>query len=470
MENLWFKTLLEFKFLDFQGVSKFTIIRGGVGMKKVVLFLWVLGIAIFTFSVSTSIQMWADWVKSNYDGTTITVAAQNHPSTDAMRKMASEFEKLTGIKVKWETMEEIHLHDKILIEFSSNTRRYDVLAMDVCWIGEFADKNVIAPLDDFVHSDLTPNWFDYEDITPAYREGLGMYNNLIYGIPSAGESAFIAYNKDLFKKYGLDPQILEDYDGLYFAAQKLNGAEKNLYGIAMRGRRGHHIVYAWLQFLYNFGGKIFDENYNVLLNSPEAIKSLQYYVDLMQFAPPGISNFSHEEATSAFMQGLTGLWFDATALAPWIEDASASLVAGKTEYLAPPGEYAAVGGWNLAVSSQSKNKEAAWEFIVYMLGRGMADEYIANGGVVTRNSILNDPFYKEQYAYYEAISQTLDKAYNLIEEGIDWRPRIPEWPQIGEIMGYHASMALAEKETCEEACQAMTKEIEDLLRNKGYYD
>ena len=58
----------------------------------------------------------------------------------------------------------------------------------------------------------------------------------------------------------------------------------------------------------------------------------------------------------------------------------------------------------------------------------------------------------------------------MIEEGIDWRPRIPEWPQIGEIMGYHASMALAEKETCEEACQAMTKEIEDLLRNKGYYD
>ena len=38
--------------------------------------------------------------------------------------------------------------------------------------------------------------------------------------------------------------------------KKLNGAEKkNLYGIAMRGRRGHHIVYAWLQFLYNFGEK-----------------------------------------------------------------------------------------------------------------------------------------------------------------------------------------------------------------------
>lgn len=439
-------------------------------MKKVVLTLWVVCLVTFMFSVSPSVEMWANWIKENYGGTTITVAAQNHPSTDAMRKMATEFEELTGINVKWETMEEIHLHDKILIEFSSNTQRYDVVAMDVTWIGEFADKQVVTPLDEYLYSDLTPNWFDYEDIIPAYREGLGMYNGEIFGIPSAGESAFIAYNKEVFEKYGIDPQTLNSYEGLYEAAKKLNGAERNLYGIAMRGRRGHHIVYAWLQFLYNFGGKIIDENYNVLLDSSEAIESLRYFIDLMEFSPPGISNFSHEEATSSFMQGLTGIWFDATALAPWIEDPSRSSVAGKAGYIAPPGEYAAVAGWNLAISSQSKNKNAAWAFIVYMLSREVADEYIANGGVVTRTSILNDPFYQKKYPYFEEISIALDKAYNLIEEGIDWRPRLPEWPQMGEIIGYHASMALAGQETPEEACEAMTKEIEELLESKGYYN
>ena len=30
---------------------------------------------------------------------------------------------------------------------------------------------------------LTPEWFDYEDILPAYRDGIGRYNGVIYGIP-----------------------------------------------------------------------------------------------------------------------------------------------------------------------------------------------------------------------------------------------------------------------------------------------
>jgi len=439
-------------------------------MKKVFLVLTVLSLTVFMLSASPAVQMWADWVKENYGGTTITVAAANHPSIEAMQKMTKDFEDLTGIKVKWETMEEIHLHDKILIEFSSNTQRYDVLMMDVTWIGEFADKNVTIPLETYLNSNMTPGWFDFEDIVPAYREGLGMFDGKIYGIPSAGESAFIAYNKEIFDKYNIDPQKLTTYEGLIEAVEKINGAERNLYGISMRGRRGHHIVYAWLQFLYNFDARILDENYNVLLDSPEAIKSLEYFVDLMQFAPPGVSNFSHEEATSSFMQGLTGIWFDATALAPWIEDPSRSMVAGKAGYIAPPGDYAAVAGWNLAISSQSKNKDAAWAFIVYMLSREMADDYIANGGVVTRTSILNDPIYQQKFSYYREISETLDKAYNLIAEGVDWRPRLPEWPQMGEIMGYHASMALAGKVTPYDACKSMAKEVEELLREKGYYD
>ncbi len=48
----------------------------------------------------------------------------------------------------------------------------------------------------------------------------------------------------------------------------------------------------------------------------------------MKFAPTGIENFSHEEATTTFMQGLAAMWFDATALAPWIEDPTKSKVAG----------------------------------------------------------------------------------------------------------------------------------------------
>ena len=441
-------------------------------MKKLALTLVLVVLAAsLILAVDPAVALWAKWVKENYGGTTITIAAANHPSIEAMKKMTSDFEALTGIKVKWECMEEIHLHDKILLEFSSNTKRYDIIMLDVTWLGEFVSKNVVVPLDDYINSDKTPAFFDYEDIIPAYREGLGKFQGTIYGIPSAGESAFIAYNKEILDKYDISPSELNSYDSLLNVAQEL-ASKKRLYGIAMRGRRGHHIVYSWLQFFYPFGARIFDENWNCLLDSPESIASLEYYVELMKTAPKGISSFSHEEATSAIMQGLVGLWFDATALAPWIEDSSRSIVAGKVGYLAPPagpkGDYACVAGWNLALSEQSTKKDVAWQFIVYMLSRKMAPTYIANGGVVTRTSILDDPFYQNEFSYFPAVKESLDKAYNLIREGVDWRPRIPEWPQIGEIMGLEASLALSGKKTPKEACKDAKAEVEKLMKESGY--
>src|SRR5690606_26350828 len=116
----------------------------------------------------------------------------------------------------------------------------------------------------------TPAWFDYEDIVPAYAEGLGSYDGKVYGIPSAGESAFIAYRKDLFEKYGYDPASIRTTEDLLEAARFFHGKEPGLAGISMRGRRGHHLVYAWFQFLYPYGGRVLAPGTTtVLVNSPE---------------------------------------------------------------------------------------------------------------------------------------------------------------------------------------------------------
>jgi multiple sugar transport system substrate-binding protein len=442
-------------------------------MKKVLLPVSLIIVLLvscsFVFAKTNDMETWASQVKSQMGGSKITIAAATHPSIDAFKKMTPEFEKLTGIKVNWDTMEEIYLHDKILTEHAARTGRYDVVMMDVCWIGEFAKKKVVAPLDNQLKN--APQWFNYKDIVPAYSKGLGVFNNKVYGIPSAGESAFIAYRKDLFEKYGYDPNSIKTYDDLLNAAKFFKGKEDGLYGISMRGRRGHHIVYGWFQTLYPFGGSVFEPGTTkVTINSPKSVQSLEYFVNLMKFAPTGIENFSHEEATTTFMQGKAAMWFDATALAPWIEDKSKSVIAGQVGYIAPPsgpaGSAAAVAGWNLAMSSASKNQKAAWAFITYMTGQSKAVEYVNSGGVVTRTSILNNPEFVKKYPYYPQIVKSLDMANELVEKGIDWRPRIPEWPKIGEILGLNASLALTNQLNAKDALKAAAKEINELVNKK----
>ncbi|WP_461367976.1 extracellular solute-binding protein [Candidatus Darwinibacter acetoxidans] len=422
-------------------------------------------------SMASTLEEWGAEVKAKLGGTEITVAMATHPSTDAFRAMVAEFEQLTGITVRWDIMEELYLHDKILTEHAAATGRYDVVMMDVVWIGEFANRKVVLPLDEYIAN--TPDWFNFEDIVEAYRAGLGMYNGQVYGIPSAGESAFVAYRVDLFEKYGYDPNSIQTLDDLLAAAEFFHGKEEGLSGISMRGRRGHHIVYGWFQALYPMGGNVFHPGtFDVAVNTPETIASLQYFVDLMKYAPMGIENFSHEEATTTFMQGHAALWFDATALAPWIEDASKSAVAGKVGYLPPPtgpaGAAGAVAGWNLAISTNSKNKDAAWAFIAFMTSEAKAEEYVRNGGVVTRKSVLTNPEFVAEYHYYPQILESLERAQILVEKGIDWRPRIPEWPRIGEALGLNASLALTGQLTPEQAMERAEREVESIMRMAGY--
>lgn len=445
--------------------------------RKRMLLSTLLLVALLAFTAgaaANSVHDWADDVKSRHDGTQITVAMATHPSTESFQKMVGEFEELTGVNVRWDVMEEIYLRDKVLTEHTAGTGRYDVLMMDVVWLGEFAAKRVVDELSEYLNdAAATPDWFDYDDIIPAYSQGLGARDGEVYGIPSAGESAFIAYRKDLFEKYGYDPASIETYDDLLEAAAFFHEKESGLSGISMRGRRGHHIVYGWFQSLYPFGGKVFqDGTFDVAINSPETVQSLQYFVDLMQYAPVGIENFSHEEATTTFMQGDAALWFDATALAPWIENPVNSEVAGSVGYLPPPagpeGAFAAVAGWNLAVSSNSKNKDAAWAFIAYMTSRAKAEEYVKGGGVATRLSILEEPAFLSEFHYHPEVIESLDLAYKLVEQNIEWRPRIPEWPQIGEILGLAASQALTGRLDPQMALDQAAGEVETLLRMRGY--
>ncbi len=443
--------------------------------RSVVLSLVVLTVLVLSATVfAESPAVWGEQVKKDLGGTEITVAMATHPSSEAFRLMVDEFEELTGIKVRWDIMEEIYLHDKILTEHAARTARYDVLMMDVCWIGEFAARRVIVPLDEYLSDpSKTPEWFNYDDIVPAYSKGLGMFDDKVYGIPSAGESAFIAYRKDLFEKYDYDPASIKTFDDLMEAAAFFHGKEDGLSGISMRGRRGHHIVYGWFQSLYPFGGNVFyPGTFDVAVDSPETIESLQYFVDLMKFAPTGIENFSHEEATTTFMQGLAAMWFDATALAPWIEDPTKSKVAGNVGYLAPPagpeGNGAAVAGWNLAISASSKKAEAAWAFITFMTSEAKAEDYVASGGVVTRISILEDPGFIALYPYFPQVLKSLDYAEILVDKGIDWRPRISEWPRIGEALGLNASLALTGQLSAEEAAKRAAAEVQDILKAAGY--
>jgi len=421
-----------------------------------------------TTAASTgTLEAWGEYMKSRYKGTEITLAFASHPSTQAFQAMTADFEALTGIKAKWEVMEETYLKNKQLLDYTGKTGTYDVLMVDGFWMSEYGAKNVVEPLDAYVaDTTLTPAWFDYEDIVPAYRNGISKYEDAVYGIPTAGETRFIAYRTDLFEKYGKQPP--KTMDEFLELAQFFNGKEDGLYGVSMRAQRGIHAASGLMTVMYNFGGGFIDQQTgDVTMTDPKTVQAMQFYVDLLKNAPLDVASYTHEEALSAFTSGKAAMWLDATALASRIVDPSGSTVADKVGFVptptGPEGDASALAGWNMSISSISKNKEAAWAFIVYMNSKENAKTYVENGGVPVRTSIYQDPEMVAKDSSYPVQLEALADANVLVEKGISWIPPHEKLGQILDRVGYYVSSAMAGEMTVEDAAVKSQEEVVSIV-------
>ncbi|MGB4691345.1 MAG: sugar ABC transporter substrate-binding protein [Atribacterales bacterium] len=432
--------------------------------------LWILLLVSFASAeLPPEVASWVNMVKEKYDGTTITCAFCPHPTTDAMQAMVDEFTELTGIKVRWDIIEEGYLRQKLLLEHEAKTGVYDVLLIDAFNLAEYAPSGVAVDLKPFLENkELTPEWFDYQDILPAYREGIGMYQGIIYGIPVAGETRYVGYRKDLFEKYG--QKLPETMDDMLNLAKFFKGKEESLYGMAMRAQKGIHFGSGWLTVMYSLGGQLLDQKtWEVLVNNPKTVTSLEYFVDLLKQGPPDIGVYTHEEALSAFTSGRTAMWFDATALTPWIIDPTKSMIADRVGFIPPPagpaGAYGALAGWNVGISNDSpeQKKEAAWAFIVWMTGKHKAKDYVRLGGTPVRESVYQDEeLIKENWTFPIQLA-SLERAYSLVKEGISWIPPHPKFMKVLEVVGSYGSDVLVGSMSAQEALDKAQIEVEKIM-------
>ncbi|MEI6156849.1 MAG: sugar ABC transporter substrate-binding protein [Atribacterota bacterium] len=442
---------------------------------------WIMPLVVLLVLSMVSIAMaempadvatWANMIKEKYDGTTITCAFVPHPTTDAMQGMVDEFTQLTGIKVRWDIIEEGLLRQKLLMEHESKTGVYDVLLIDAFNMAEYFPSGVAADLKPLLDDkNLTPAWYDYEDILPAYRDGIGKFNGVTTGIPVAGETRYVGYRTDLFEKYGQKPP--ETMDDFLTLAKFFKGKEKDLYGVAMRAQKGIHFASGWLTVMYQLGGQFLDQKtWKVLVNDPKTIASLEYYVDILKQGPPDIGVYTHEEAVSAFTSGRTAMWFDSTALTPWITDPTKSQITDKLGFVPPPqgpaGAYGVLAGWNVGISSDvdQKRKEAAWAFIVWMTSKYKAKDYVTRGGTPVRKSIYSDPELVQKNWTFPIQLASLDRAANMVKDGIMWLPPHPKLMKVLEVVGSYGSDVLVGTMSAKDALDKAQIDCEKIMAEK----
>ncbi|MBT9385924.1 sugar ABC transporter substrate-binding protein [Pseudooceanicola sp. CBS1P-1] len=395
-------------------------------------------------------------------GVTLTLASQNDQFAAVLAEMAPEFEAATGAKLKVDILDYGSLLTKTTADFVGQTGSYDLVTMDIVWAGQYAENGYTVDLTDWIARDKDE--IDTDDIYPVLMQALGQYDGKQVAFPFAGYANVLAYRKDLLEKAGLGvPTTPEEFTA---AALKMTDPAAGVYGFVANGQKGAAGAQDWMQYNAQMGGAIMGPDGKPDLNSDANIHSLQVYKELFdKAAPPGAANYDWGGREESFRQGIAAMMQTWSVGAPGYYDPASSKVVDTVGIALAPSENTeepsyGVGGWGIAINAgiSEKQKEAAWEYIKWMTSKPVHKEMILKGsGSFLRKSEMADPELKAKFPFLPILEKTFENG-----DG-SYRPRIPEYPEIQDLLGTAVNAVLVGDEDPKAALDAAQKEALDLF-------
>ncbi|MCP4318593.1 MAG: extracellular solute-binding protein [Hyphomicrobiales bacterium] len=410
-----------------------------------------------------------------YKGETLVVNFPAHPHYDAVMKVLPEFTKETGINVEVDQLQYLKMREKQTLELTKRKGDYDLIAYVVFSKADYVYADQLENLARyFMNPKLADPNYDAGDLIDGYVQNIGVAGGSkgylpgptgsLFGVPFGSETSVLGYRKDIFDKHGL--KVPETYDELLELACKIPELEPGMGGLSSRAASGHHASHAFLLHLAPLGGRVFDENWNLIVNNEAGVKAAEALKTIVDCGPEGAKTFGFAEAGAAFLQGNTAMFLDSTVFAGQVNNPDKSKVVGKVAWAPHPmgvRRGSQTGGFGIGIPKNAANKEAAFLLMQWLTSK-KADKLIAlAGGNPSRFSTHNDAEVNEKFPHMATFGEALKHA------DPDWRPIIPVWGKINADLGTTLSKVLTEDLDIQEALDGVADRSKAVMEEAGYY-
>lgn len=391
----------------------------------------------------------ADKKKDGKTEITIWVREQMEDPITAAVKQYNE--KQDKVKVNAVVYPDKELTDQLTLAVSSGNVP-DIVSLDDILAPYYNSISALADVSDEFEK------LDYKDDFSQGMVELGQYDGKQYAIPFAPDVSFMFYNKEHFSEAGLDAEKgPETWSELIEYSQKLT--RDGHYGYTYAG--GGEQMFTFVPYIWSNGGDLLSEDGKTcLLDEPEAIEALQLYDDLTnkyKVTPEGVTTYSWSESQDAFLSGKASM----TILG------NSQLYTFLTEYpdfdfgvcLIPKKdgkEHSSFGGGDLiAIMEQSDNKEAAWDFVEYVLSEDVQVELFAKNGLLPARTDLFDNEYFNKNDKYEVLKEALK---------VSRASRSEKYNEMNQPLVNATQSCLMGNATAEEAFKKAAEEIDAIMK------
>jgi multiple sugar transport system substrate-binding protein len=374
------------------------------------------------------------------------------PNATAITALAEDFTAETGIEVQISETPYGEAHQKQILAFQAGGGQYDVVQFDNTFLANFGSNGFLEPLQDRIASSEV---YDIDDFSPAIQD-YGDYQGDTLGLILSTEPFLLWYRTDIYDELGLSvPETWDDYLANAAVIQ-----DSGLGGGQILGYTTPVNAWWWYQLVWSFGGDLYDDDLNPTVNTPEAIAATEFYVETLSVSSDGAISVGGDDTTNQFISADTGQMIQYSGYHPLVVDPETSSFADRIATArVPRGEADVVhlAGWNIGIPADSANKDAAWQFLEYVMGKPNAKKFLEEGAAAPgRISTTTDPELLAETPYLELLNIPADVR-------VERYPQLAVYPEFEKTVGDVLANILSGQISVEDGLAEMQEKLTDVL-------
>jgi len=336
----------------------------------------------------------------------------------------------------------------------------DVIGLDCVQVGRFAQLGALVPLEDMLPQEAKDSYFpSLINVEGHY----GRYGGHIVGVPFWVDNSVCCYNKKFLEEAGGDPEVgIRSWDD-YINYGKAAVERLGIFGLAMLGKGGG-IEFLYWPWIWAQGGDFTNKEWTAsTANTPEVEKTFQFIRDIV--TKHKITNdcvgvewsdawglFTSQKAMAAH-QGGGAVGHVRSEFPELWEIFGVCPIPGPKE-----GQKSSFIGGNVAsLSTQSKRKEEAFDFLLWLT---FSDEGMSVTGEIGFlpgcPKAFDLPVYKKDAAIYAPYKEGLQTGWASSNH--------PRYDEVMAVMQVAFNDAAREEKSIDQIVNETHEEIDRILK------
>lgn len=356
-------------------------------------------------------------------------------------------EQYPNVKIDAQALPYDDLRQKLLTAIAGGETP-DLVRADIIWVPEFAELGALAPLDE-----LIPDFATYSQQFYPGPLATNFYQGHYYGLPLDTNTRVIFYDKTVFEEAGITtpPTTFEEFTAACDKIKALGKADTTCFA---EGGTGAWNVLPWI---WSAGGSITDPEYSTAtgyLNSPATVQAVTLLNDMLKNGTLSESILGGGIATSdAIGKNQVGMIIDGPWMPPIFSAQFPDLQYGLSPFpTGPGGSISVVGGEDIALFQESKNKDAAIAFMRFLLTEESQLAMGQTGQMPVLSSLTGSPDLPDYFSVFQDQLATAQP-----------RTPSPAWPKIDEAISTAVQQVLRGEKEPQEALDEAAATVDELL-------